>query len=148
MVEEAVRVRECRHEARRSASGSGLREVEVLVGERVEDVIGQRGSARIGGALRRRVARLGDVEAGGIFVQMLHVADLAAAIHGDRRRQARVEELPLIVADDDHGIRGDLVEFLPQRFEGLPAFPEALAPDLHGDLVREPRRALLRGATE
>ena len=57
--------------------------------ERIENVIGERRRAGIGRAFSRRVARLGDIQAGRVFVQVLHVADLAAAIDGDRRRQAR-----------------------------------------------------------
>ena len=47
---------------------------------------------------------------GCVLVQVLHVADLAAAVDGDRRRQPGVEELALIVAEDDHRVRRDLVE--------------------------------------
>src|SRR5207245_2259021 len=87
-----------------------LRKVEVLVGERVEDVIGQRRRAWIGRALFWRVSRLSDVETRLILVQVLDVPDLLAAVHGNRRSQARVEELPLIVADDDDGLGGDGIE--------------------------------------
>ena len=114
VIEEAVGVRD--PAARRAAwRVVGLRQVEVLVAQRVEDVVGERGRAGVRGALGGRITRLGDVQAGLVLVQVLDVSNLAAAIHRDRGRQARVEELALIVAEDDDGIRGDLVEFLPER---------------------------------
>ena len=93
-----------------------LRQIEVLVGERIENVVGERRRAGIGRPFRRRVARLGDIQAGRVFVQVLDVADLAAAIDGDRRRQAGVEELALVVADDDDRVGRHVVEFACRAF--------------------------------
>ena len=54
---------------------------------------------------------------GASSLQVLDVADLVAAIDRDRRRQPGVEELALVVADDDHGIRRHLVELPAERVE-------------------------------
>ena len=55
----------------------------------------------------------------------------------------RVALVPLIVADDDHSLRGHIIEFLPERLHGAPAFREALAPGLDADLAGESRGARL-----
>ncbi len=143
VIEEPVGVRNpaARRTARRLIR---LRQVEVLVGERPQNVIGQIGGAGIGRTLLRGVGRLGDVQPGRVFIQMLDVADRLAAIDGNRRRQARIEELALIVADDDNGVRGDLVELVSKGFERRTALHEALSTLLHRDLVGESRRTRLQ----
>ena len=114
------------------------------LGERPQNVIGQLGGAGIRRTFLRRVGRLGDVQPRCVFVQMLDVADRFAAIDGNRRRQARVEEFALIVADDDDGVRSDLVELVSKGFERRPALHEALATLLHHDLVGEAGRTRLQ----
>ncbi len=143
VIEEAVRVRDAatRRAARRLVR---LRQIEVLVAQRSQNVIGKRGRAGIGRTFSRRVGRLRDVESGRILVEVLHVADLAAAVDRDRRRQPRVEELTLVVAEDDHGIGRDLVELLAERLERGAALHEALTPLLHRDLVRKAGRTRLQ----
>jgi hypothetical protein len=118
-----------------------LGQVEILVGQRSQDVIRELGRARVGRTFLGRVRRLGNVQTGRILVQVLHVADRLAAVHGDRGRQAGIEELALIVADDHDSVRRDLVELPAQRLERRAALHEALAPLLHHDLLRKARRA-------
>jgi hypothetical protein len=100
-------------------------------------VIGKCRGARVSRALGRRIGWLRDVETRRILVEVLHVADRAAAIHRDRGREPGVEELTLVVAEDHHRIRANLVELPPQRLERCPAFRESLTPLLDRDFVRE-----------
>src|SRR4029434_3920376 len=78
------------------------------------------------------------------FVEMLDVTYRLATIYRNRRRQARVEELALIVPDDDDGIGRDFVELVTEGVEGGPALHEALTALLHHDLVGEARRTRLQ----
>src|SRR5689334_6748697 len=62
---------------------------------------------------------------------MLQVFDLGAAIYGDRRREALIEELPLIVAHDNDGFRSGLPEFPAEHFHCPVALRESLTPRLN-----------------
>src|SRR5581483_481199 len=124
--------------------GGGLRQVEIFVGERTENVVGQIRRTWISGPFLGRVAAFGDGQAGRRLVRILLVDDLLAAIDGDGRRQVLAEELTLIVADDDHGIGLHILKLAPQDFHRPPALGVALAPDFDSYLFGEPGRALFQ----
>src|SRR5581483_5138335 len=99
-------------------------------------------------ALLRSIARLGDVQPRRVLVQVLHVLDLPAAVYRDRRREPLIEKFALIVADDNHGLRRGLLEFLPERLHGAPALLESFAADLNRGLLGKSRRAFLQKTLE
>src|SRR5215469_14261561 len=103
-------------------------------------MIRERGGALVRGSFFRSVARLRDIQAWLVFVQMLNVADLRSAIDRDGGRQALVEKLALIVADNDHGVRIHLLEFPPERFHRGAAALVTFAPRLDIDLGGEAGR--------
>src|SRR5712691_2823930 len=140
VIEKAVGVR---NPATRAASrhGRGLRQIKAVVGKRVEDVIGQFRSARVGGPLDRRIAAFREVQPRRCLVQELHILDRVATEYGDGGRQVFAEELALIVAHDHHGFRGHLFELARQDLHRPPALRMALLSRLQADLAGEPRRA-------
>ena len=92
VVEEAEGVRDAVRGCAVLRRGVGLREVEVLVAQRVEDVVGELRRARVRGALARaRCPASAMFSPGDVLVQVLDVADLLAAVDRDRRRQSAVK---------------------------------------------------------
>ena len=79
--------------------------IEILLRQRLQNMIREFGRARIDRALLRCVAHFSDVQPRRILMQMLNVLNLLTAVHGDGRRQIFVEKFTLIVADDHHGLR-------------------------------------------
>ena len=55
--------------------GGRLRQVEIFVGERAEDVVGEVGRSRVGGPFPGSVAAFGDSEAGRWLMRVLLVYD-------------------------------------------------------------------------
>src|SRR5437868_7586960 len=79
---------------------------------------------------------------------MLHVMDLGATVDGDRRRQPRIEELALVVAEDHDRLRLDRFKLLAELIERPATLLEAALADVGFDLRRKAGRTLLQQRVE
>ena len=120
-----------------------MREIEIVIGERLQDMVGQFRSAGVGCAFLGSVAALRDIETRRALMQMLNVHDLGTAIDGDGRREVFVKEFALVVADDHDGFRAGLRELGAERLQGFAAARVAFTAGLDVHLICESGCALL-----